>query len=539
MRYDLLPMPANFPEPFRCVMSRCASTAVLVTLWTGLFAGVSPVRAAQIDLPKGIETHADGRMPIEALYGKYLSLVDKGWVLDLVAPSKPEGRSYSLPIIALRTPRAGEATWIISGIHGEEPAGPNAIAAAIDDLAKLGEKRAVVLLPLNNPHGYANNWRYLNMAVYSETENGQSVGDSSHLLPEPAKPQEARAASASSPEVDAITRYVLKTAKDYPPAMSLDLHEDNLIHEGYVYSQGQLGASDPLALAAVKALTESGIPIKMSGETRFGEPIENGIIGPVVDSSIDELMSAASILVHGEPRPGPAARTVLVFETPAGAIPLQRRVDAHAALLHAFAQDPRVVVAVSLKKKVDMVTSLGSLVVEVYPGKAPITASNFLRYVDAGNYDGGSFYRVVRPDNQPFAKVKIEVIQGGILADVMSGRAETGPRPYPNIAHETTQATGLKHIDGAISMARFAPGSASSEFFIVIGDNPALDFGGLRNPDGQGFAVFGRVVEGMDIVKRIQSSAPNPQPPDATNDIPGQILREPVKILSMKRRPIP
>ncbi len=76
---------------------------------------------------------------------------------------------YALPVIALRTPQGGEACWILSGIHGEEPAGPNAIAASIDAIAALGERQAVVLLPLNNPHGYVNNWRYLNMQKYSDT----------------------------------------------------------------------------------------------------------------------------------------------------------------------------------------------------------------------------------------------------------------------------------------------------------------------------------------------------------------------------------
>jgi len=298
------------------------------------------VHSATLDLPKDIKTHDDGRKAIEQLYGAYTSLADRGWVLDLIAPSKPDGRSYALPIIALRTPRGGDAVWIFSGIHGEEPAGPNAIAASIEDLAALGQQRAVVLLPLNNPHGYANNWRYLNMPVYSETEDGRSVGDSSHLLLDTAKPQQARAPKASSPEVDAITRYVLKTIKDYPPVVSIDLHEDNLIDEGYVYSQGALGATDPLALEAVRILREHGIPLKMSGQTRFDEPIEGGIIGPVVDSSIDELMSATSIVVEGQVRPGPSARTVLVFETPAAAADLPRRVEAHSALLRELVQDP-------------------------------------------------------------------------------------------------------------------------------------------------------------------------------------------------------
>jgi len=281
---------------------------------------------------------ADGRRPVEALLGAYERLVARGWVLDVIAESRPAGTSSPLPIIGLRSPVPGPAVWLLAGIHGEEPAGPNAIARALDDIAALGERHAVVLLPLLNPQGYARNWRYLNVPVYSESVDGQSVGDSSHLLPEPDDPVAARAIRASSPEADAVTAYVLATATGYPPRYSIDLHEDNLIDEGYVYSQGILGAGDPLAAEAVRILGEYGIPLKMSGETRFGESIENGIIGPVTDSSIDELMSATTVLVGGEPRPGPAAQSVLVFETPAAAVGLERRVAAHEALVRRLAE---------------------------------------------------------------------------------------------------------------------------------------------------------------------------------------------------------
>lgn len=291
------------------------------------------VMAAKLQLPDNIETHADGRKPIQELYQTYVSLLEKGWQLDIITRSQPQGRTYALPVIALRSPVPGPATWILSGIHGEEPAGPNAIAASIGAIAALAEQQAVVLLPLNNPHGYANNWRYLNMAKYSDTVEGQSVGDSSHLLADPQNPGLARAPTASSAEADAITRYLLTLSALYPPTASIDLHEDNLISEGYVYSQGKLGASDPLAVAAVRTLKDNNIPLKMSGQTRFGEDIDGGIIGPVVDSSIDELMSAATIIIAGEKQAGLHADTVLVFETPAAEVSLQKRVDAHTALL--------------------------------------------------------------------------------------------------------------------------------------------------------------------------------------------------------------
>ncbi|MFQ5983382.1 MAG: succinylglutamate desuccinylase/aspartoacylase family protein, partial [Woeseiaceae bacterium] len=139
------------------------ATALTVSL--ALLALVSgPVDAAESAslLPDGIVTHEDGRLRIKELFESYLELRARGWELDVIADSEPAGAEYALPIIALRTPHDGAAVWILAGIHGEEPAGPNAIAAAIDDLAALGETRAVVLLPLLNPHGYARNWRYLN-----------------------------------------------------------------------------------------------------------------------------------------------------------------------------------------------------------------------------------------------------------------------------------------------------------------------------------------------------------------------------------------
>jgi peptidyl-prolyl cis-trans isomerase A (cyclophilin A) len=161
-------------------------------------------------------------------------------------------------------------------------------------------------------------------------------------------------------------------------------------------------------------------------------------------------------------------------------------------------------------------TEAGAIKIEVYPEKAPLTAANFLRYVDAGLYDGTSFYRVLTPDNQPDNKFKIEVIQGGDVADSTC---------FPAIVHETTEATGILHLDGVISMARAEPGTATCSFFICVNDQPELDFNGRRNPDGQGFAAFGRVVAGMDTVKKIQHM-----------EAAGQYLKKSVKIISLRRQ---
>lgn len=160
-------------------------------------------------------------------------------------------------------------------------------------------------------------------------------------------------------------------------------------------------------------------------------------------------------------------------------------------------------------------TTLGSIALDIFVGAAPITSAAFLAYIDAGFYDGGIFHRVVTMDNQPDSPVKIEVIQGG------GGPEE--PREGRNpIRLERTTLTGLHHEDGTISMARFLPDSALSDFFICIGDQPELDFGGGRNPDGQGFAAFGQVTGGMGVVLAIHQSNHEGQrltPPVAINHI--------------------
>lgn len=164
-------------------------------------------------------------------------------------------------------------------------------------------------------------------------------------------------------------------------------------------------------------------------------------------------------------------------------------------------------------------TELGDITVELDAARAPITVENFLKYVDAGHYDGGRFHRTVKlnPDNQPNNQIKIEVIQAGV-------NPEKEKQGFPPIKLERTNATGLKHKNAVISMARSGPDTATSDFFICIGDQPELDFGGKRNPDGQGFAAFGRVVKGMDVVKKIHQSP-----------VEAQRLAPPIKIVKAKR----
>lgn len=139
-------------------------------------------------------------------------------------------------------------------------------------------------------------------------------------------------------------------------------------------------------------------------------------------------------------------------------------------------------------------TELGDINVEVYEKEAPATVVNFLKYVDSSAFVNSSFYRTVTLSNQPNNDIKIEVIQGGLYDE---------DKMFTPIQHEPTVETGILHKDGVISMARNKPGSATSEFFICVGDQPELDYGGKRNPDGQGFAAFGKVISGMDVVLKI------------------------------------
>jgi peptidyl-prolyl cis-trans isomerase A (cyclophilin A) len=163
------------------------------------------------------------------------------------------------------------------------------------------------------------------------------------------------------------------------------------------------------------------------------------------------------------------------------------------------------------------VTDRGEIELALDAAKAPATTTNFLRYVERGLYDGGVFHRTVKPDNQPANPIKIEVIQGGINP---TREKEDGPA----IVLERTRDTGLRHEDGTISMARNGPDTATSDFFICLGNQPELDFGGRRNADGQGFAAFGRVVRGLDVVRAIQQAPAE-----------GQKLAPPVRIISARR----
>lgn len=171
--------------------------------------------------------------------------------------------------------------------------------------------------------------------------------------------------------------------------------------------------------------------------------------------------------------------------------------------------------------KVSLVTSEGPILLELEKERAPVTTANFLHYVDTKRFDGMTFYRAVEVPNLP----EKGLVQGGVHYD---------PRKmFPPIAHEPTSKTGVLHTDGTISMARNAPGSATGDFFITIGDMPYMDADPAKPGDNVGYAAFGHVVEGMDVLRRILGA---PRSPTAGEGImKGQMLAAPVKIVSAQR----
>lgn len=180
-----------------------------------------------------------------------------------------------------------------------------------------------------------------------------------------------------------------------------------------------------------------------------------------------------------------------------------------------------VAASVPVTVKVAMRTELGTLVLEIEKERAPITAANFLRYVDQKRLDGITFYRAVKIGDTG----EYGFAQAGVKGDPK--------RVLKPIAHEPTTVTGLSHVSGAISMARLAPGSATAEFFMVLGDLKAMDANPQASGDNLGYAVFGRIIEGMDVLKAIIEQ---PRSPTAGQGVmKGQMLAKEIKVLTVRR----
>ncbi len=178
-------------------------------------------------------------------------------------------------------------------------------------------------------------------------------------------------------------------------------------------------------------------------------------------------------------------------------------------------------ISCSIKKyknpHVEIQTISGDIEVELFPGNAPKSVAAFLSYVDSGYYKKAFFYRALNEDNQPTGNAETAMIQGGIWRTRRAIKV-------PYIPHESTQQTKLTHLNGTISFARQAPGTATTEFFICIGDQPGFDYGGINNPDGQGYAAFGHVVKGMELIKQFYTQPTN-----------GDLLQPPIEITNIVR----
>lgn len=292
----------------------------------------SPVQSVQ-----NVECYGeDGRKSLAELYRSYMRLSEEyGWIMEglYTQMREVEGRSVQIPVLSFRTPAPGPALWVLSGIHGEEPAGPNAIAENIEAFADLGKSGIpVIVIPLCNPKGYSLDWRFPNTAdrTYKSAENpggGVSVGDT----------------ESTSPDAKGLTDGVLRLCGTHPPCLVLDHHEDALEGGAYIYGMGHPPSS--AAMIASEVLTCLGRPsmaIVSHGVTRFGEKIVEGqVFQPegFRDGSLDELLWSESIVREGVRMKGPGARVVLTIETPAFQVPLGQRIAAHAAV---FRELPRL-----------------------------------------------------------------------------------------------------------------------------------------------------------------------------------------------------
>ncbi len=292
---------------------------------------------------KDINTYnKDGRASLFELYDKYEELELKyGFKKEIIYTIDIEtaGGPVNAGVYCYKSALKGPALWILSGIHGEEPAGPNAISRNIDNLGELSKEIPLVIIPLLNPKGYSKDWRYFD--EYRDYHKGHSISDSEHYLPDSKNPSQPRITSPSSEIAQKVTKFLLDTLTDYLPILICDHHEDKDLENSYLYVYSQISnvADDEVAKKVLSILEESGIPIQKDGVARFGERIKDGIVidingQPIKDGSIDELLgNARQIIVKGKIIQKPIARVSLVIETPIVNVSLKKRIQAHSNII--------------------------------------------------------------------------------------------------------------------------------------------------------------------------------------------------------------
>ena len=283
---------------------------------------------------------ADGRMPLEKIYKACLNLPKNNWDRRVVYTERiklKNGQKVDAPILSFFTKKKGQAFWIIAGIHGEEPAGPNALAKNIKIINDLANKDIpAVFLPLCNPKGYWRDWRYLD-SRRGKRGKGSSVGDSEHLLLSFNKKNRPCRKIPKSRQADALTKEVINLSKTHPPLITINFHEDELVkEEHYIYSQGKDGFTDPIVREIVRMFQKNGFKFIKGGKKWFGENIKDGVIHGIHDGSIDELLSAEKIFINGKITKKPAAKTVIVVETPVKNTPIEKRVKTDELIIKSF-----------------------------------------------------------------------------------------------------------------------------------------------------------------------------------------------------------
>ena len=266
----------------------------------------------------------DNRISLDKVYSQLSKLNKKLWDKEIIFIEADD--NYLLQVLGFRTKKKGKALYLIAGIHGEEPAGVNAISKNIFFLNKLARKIPIVLIPIANPKGYRRNWRYPNQKRYSKKRQYFSIGDSEPFLIKGKKKK-------ISNQARLMNQFIINSIKTHPPVLSLDFHEDESKTGAYIFSHGKLGAKDPIAIKIVKILKKKKFKFYNKSKTRFKEPIINGIVEYPQDNSIDELLSSKKIIVNNRKVPGPNSKSVIVIETNTIGIPLKKRVEAHSKIL--------------------------------------------------------------------------------------------------------------------------------------------------------------------------------------------------------------
>ena len=292
----------------------------------------------EINFPNVTTYKKDGRMPIIEIYRKLSRLKDSLWIKETLYCQRidlKQNKRKSLPILSFRTRLKGNALWLIAGIHGEEPAGPIAIAKNVRYLNKLAKRIPIVLLPLCNPSGYRRDWRYPTLKRKNtklDKSEIPTVSASEHYLidEKTGKPQAKKPINKESEE---ISSYIVQHSENYPPLLVLDFHEDESAKKQYIYSQGKLKIYDPIARKIVNILKKQGFRFYEKGFTSFHEKIIKGVVSDINDGSIDELLSSEKIIVDNEIKKGPDAKSVVVIETKTIDVPLKKRVKAHSYIL--------------------------------------------------------------------------------------------------------------------------------------------------------------------------------------------------------------